>query len=107
MSKIIFMRHGGGLREGLLDAKVFDSEEEMKKYIVSYLGKYITEEDIVIEEESEFNSDDRIGWENERYVCVKKFGDKNYIEMYGCPQCIGYCATKFPWPPTLFGKEVK
>lgn len=36
--------------------------------------------------------DERTGWKDTRYVCVKRMGN----EVYAVPQCIGMCATKFP-----------
>lgn len=49
---------------------------------------------IVINDESTVN-DGRIGWEDSKYVCVKRMGDEDYIQKYGTPQCIGMCATKY------------
>ena len=54
----------------------------------------ITTDDIVINRESAVN-DDRIGWEDSMYVCVKRMGSEDYIKEYGVPQCIGICATKY------------
>ena len=51
-------------------------------------------DDIVINKESAVN-DDRIGWEDSMYVCVKRMGSEDYIKEYGVPQCIGICATKY------------
>ena len=30
----------------------------------------------------------RIGWKNVRHVCVKRFGDEDFMKEYGCPQCL-------------------
>ena len=30
------------------------------------------------------------------YVCIKRFGNEDYVEKYGAPQCIGMCATDYP-----------
>jgi len=39
--------------------------------------------------------DNRSGWKDTRYVCTKRFGDKDNIKLYGVPQCIGMCATDY------------
>jgi hypothetical protein len=28
---------------------------------------------------------------------VKRMGNKDYMKMYGAPQCIGMCATDYKW----------
>ncbi len=99
---IIFRPHrmGMDIGEAMADAKEFDSVEEMKKYIVkiheglSGSKELFTTDDIVIDENSAVN-DDRIGWEDSMYVCVKRMGDEDYMKKYGTPQCIGMCATKY------------
>ena len=75
--------------------------EKMKEYIVELWNrkwhgsqKLFTTDDIVINKESAVN-DDRIGWEDSMYVCVKRMGSEDYIKEYGVPQCIGICATKY------------
>ncbi len=96
---IIFRPHrlGMDLGDALAEAKEFSSVEEMKKYIVELWNdgwqgheKLFSEKDIVIDEESETN-DERIGWEDSKYVCVRRMGSKEYET----PQCIGMCATKY------------
>lgn len=98
---IIFRPHRGTLDESMAKAKEFDNVEEMKEYIVklwheSWHGseELFTVDDIVINEESAVN-DDRIGWEDSMYVCVKRMGETDYMKKYGIPQCIGMCATKY------------
>lgn len=88
------------LDEAMAEAKVFDTVEQMKDYIVklwhegwSGSEELFTVDDIVINEESAVN-DVRIGWENSMYVCVKRMGKTDYMKKYGTPQCIGMCATK-------------
>ena len=78
-----------------------DDVEKMKEYIVELWNrkwhgsqKLFTTDDIVINKESAVN-DDRIGWEDSMYVCVKRMGSEDYIKEYGVPQCIGICATKY------------
>jgi hypothetical protein len=53
-----------------------------------------TADDIVIDEELVVN-DKRCGWRDTMYVCVKRMGNKDYMKMYGAPQCIGMCATDY------------
>lgn len=98
---IIFRPHRGGLAESMAEAKEFNTVEEMKEHIVKLWHEgwggpkdLFTADDIVIDESSVVN-DNRIGWEDAMYVCVKKMGDEDYMKKYGTPQCIGMCATKY------------
>ena len=98
---IIFRPHRGSLAEAMAEAKEFASVEEMKEYIVKVWHDYwagskilFSVEDIVINDDSEVN-DERIGWEDSKYVCVKRMGNEDYVKKYGKPQCIGMCATKY------------
>ena len=92
--KIIFRPHGGGsVFDSLEKAKEFSNIQEMKEYIAMQRHNYLSVEDIVIQGEA--TEDSRIGWKDTRYVCTKRFGEEDYIEKYGCPQCIGYCATEY------------
>ena len=80
------------------EAKEFDTIEEMKKYIVSidienWGQPLFSVDDIVIDDK--ITNDERIGWKDTRYVCIKRMGNDNYIEKYGIPQCIGMYATDY------------
>jgi hypothetical protein len=78
------------------EAKEFKDANEMKRYIAEDWQKDWGEQatfsvdDITIDDRTV--NDERIGWEDTRYVCVKRMGDK----VYNIPQCIGMCATKYP-----------
>ena len=113
---IIYRPHKGSLADALEKAKEFETEEKMKYHIMreyrdyaqgllemenNYIdsdssknAKYIDNplfdlEDIVIDDETV--DDDRCGWHDTRYVCVKRMVN----EIYDCPQCIGMCATDY------------
>ncbi len=86
---IIYRPHRGSLIEFMSEAKEFKNEEQMKSYIVKHYIGYISTDDIVIDDE--IVNDDRNGWKDTRYVCIKRMGNEDYI----CPQCIGMCATDF------------
>lgn len=101
--RAIYRPHRGSLADAMRETRVFESVEEMKEYICatsSYralfadgfekLVRAFTPDDIVLGEET--LNDERTGWEDTRYVCVKRYFD----EMYDIPQCIGMCATVFP-----------
>lgn len=92
---IIYRPHRGSLIDSMQDAKEFNNEQEMKEYILKEWDNLFSIEDIVISNES--TNDERIGWKDSRYVCIKRLrlGKVNYIERYGCPQCIGMCATDY------------
>lgn len=98
---IIFRPNRRMLDEAMAEAKKFDTVEEMKEHIVKVWHEgwdgpeeLFTVDDIVIDEKSAVK-DDRIGWEDSMYVCVKQMGKTDYIKKYGIPQCIGMCATKY------------
>ena len=83
---IIFRPHRSSLDETMKEAKEFDDVEKMKEYIVELWNrkwhgsqKLFTTDDIVINKESAVN-DDRIGWEDSMYVCVKRMGSEDYIK---------------------------
>lgn len=103
---IIYRTQRGNLEESMKGAITFNSEKMMKEFIVNSHNEYmdtigcnaiethITVNDVVIDDK--VTNDDRIGWEDTRYVCLKKGYGKDYMKEYGCPQAIGYCATIFP-----------
>jgi hypothetical protein len=96
---IIYRPHSGGtVFEGLENAIEFENELEMKEYIVKEANSHwdfnvLNIEDIVTEYNA--GNDDRIGWKNVIYVCVKRYGDEDYIKKYNTPQCIGYCSNDY------------
>lgn len=100
---VIFRPHRGGLAESLADAQTFDDIDAMKDYIVRKFSKLIPLfdgeytllfgiEDLVLNEDKPGIPDERCGWDDTRYVCVKRMGN----EVYDYPQCIGMWATRFP-----------
>lgn len=98
---IIFRPHRGSLSEAMKEAKEFKNIDDMKEYIVKVWHEcwggekfLFSTQDIVINDESEVN-DERIGWEDSKYVCLKRMGNEDYIKKYGKAQCIGMCATKY------------
>lgn len=99
---IIYRSHKGSLEESLSFTKEFKTISEMKAYICKTYSKMyknmgypqpFSEDDIVIQ--SEEIHDDRCGWYDTRYVCLKRLGKEDYIKMYGSAQCIGMCATNY------------
>ena len=90
---IKYRPHRGTLDKSMKEYREFDTVDDMKEFIAddwnSKWGHLIDEEDIVIGES--LGSDERIGWKSTRYVCTKRMGDEDYIELYGVPQCIGMC----------------
>lgn len=89
---IIARLHRGGLVESMKTAKTFNDINEMKEWFAESHDNAFSPSDIVIDDDIVY--DDRIGW-NTRHVCTKKYGKENYIEKYGCPQCIGMCDLDF------------
>lgn len=85
---IIARLHRGGLAESMETATTFESLDDMKKWFCIKHENAFSVEDVVIEDEICF--DDRIGW-NTQNVCTKRYYNENFIEKYGCAQCIGMC----------------
>jgi len=77
----------------MIQSKVFNSELEMKEYIVELWDSLFTIDDIVLSDETFDES--RIGWKDTKYVCIKSLGDKDYIKLYNTPQCIGMCSNDY------------
>ena len=95
---IIYRPNRSTLYEAMQEATEFDNEESMKNYIVEEWKRIFDVplfdiSDIVISEEKV--NDKRNGWKDTRHVCVKRMGNEDYIEKYGCAQCIGMCATEY------------
>ena len=65
--KYIFRPHRGSLIDSLKEAIVFESLETLKEHVKKgYRCKNV--EDVVLES---CGDDDRIGWKNVSYVCIK------------------------------------
>lgn len=90
---IIYRPHMLFLSDSIKEAKVFKSKEEMFKHIVKTWGGFISMEDLSVSEP--LGDDERIGWRNYRHVLTRRCGNQNYMEMYGCPQCIGMCSEDY------------
>ena len=93
---IIYRPHRGGLAEAMAEAQTFEDTDAMKAHILQrwngMLGfNLFNADDIVLNEDQPGHPDDRIGWRDTRYVCVKRIGS----EVYDHPQCIGMWATDF------------
>ena len=92
---IIYRPHRGSLQDAMAEARVFANEGEMKHWIAEDSAKafgkpLFSVDDIVIDLDAIVDS--RNGWNDTRYVCIKRYGG----EVYPVPQCIGMCATDFP-----------
>ena len=83
--------HRGRLDDAMKLERSFDSLDSMYEFIVSEwngleLGELFTKDDLSISED--LGKDDRIDWQECRYVCTKRMRD----EIYEHPQCIGMCS---------------
>lgn len=80
---LIYRPHRGSLADAMAEAKIFNSFDEIKEYVThqwnSVWGWNILNP-----------NDDRISWKDVRYLCLKRLGNEDYMEEYGCPQCIGF-----------------
>ena len=86
---IVFMPHvfGESIDDRLDQIKEFETVEEMKEYLCNLPNRLIkiNVNEIVIDNRMT-HKDERLGWEDKRYVCLKKDGEERVI---------GYCATKY------------
>lgn len=90
---LIYRPHRGGLADAMVEARTFASFDEIREYVANEWNNtwgwnILNPNDIVLDNES--HDDDRIGWKDVRYLCAKRLGDEDYMEEYGCPQCIGF-----------------
>ena len=90
---IKYRPHRGSLAVSMQFAQEFQTIEEMKTYILfenTFSGiRMFDRDDIVIGDI--IGADERIGWNNVRYVMTKRYHNEDYIKKYGCPQVIGMC----------------
>lgn len=90
---IIYRPQRRSLEESMKEAHEFPTIEEMKQYIAKEHKGAFDEYDIVID--GDLARDERIGWNDCKYVCVKRYFDEDYMIKYGNAQCIGFCATDY------------
>lgn len=101
---VIFRHHRGGLAESMATCKEFKDFKEIQKYIVDYMKPYmnLNPSDVVASGEAHY--DERIGWQDSDYVCIKGYSqvsDKEGFERYFGGKyenhlCIGMFATIYP-----------
>jgi len=96
---VIYRPHRELLEDAMKEVKEFNTFDDMKEHVVKTCGmlngaSLFTVDDVVINEEY-VNKDDRIGWQDSMYVCIKRLGNDDYMKIYGKPQCIGMCATVY------------
>lgn len=93
--RILYRDHRGSIAEAMETIREYCSIEEMKISItanynklhreVGFIGDAFSAEDISVGDN--LGSDDRIGWTNTHYVCIRRLGD----EVFEVPQVIGFC----------------
>ena len=74
---LIYRPHRSSLAEAMKEAKTFNSFEDIKNYVANEWNnlwgyQILNPDNIVLDEES--HDDDRIGWKDVHYLCVKKIG---------------------------------
>ena len=90
----IFREHRGSLDDAMMTVKEFSNLDDLLEHIVKVNTIFngvpaFSREDISFG--NDVINDTRIGWEDTRRVCVKRY----YNEVYPIPQCIGWVATKY------------
>ena len=87
---ILYRPHRGSLADAMAEMQTFESVQEMFEYIIE-TGKRIWGiapydiEDLSLSEI--IGDEERIGWENVKYVLTRRYGR----QVYDYPQCIGMC----------------
>lgn len=80
----------GSLSESVKNQREFNNLDEMCDHVLSIWNKsdmrLIGKDDMEISKD--FGPDERVGWKETRYICIKRMGDQKYDP----PQCIGYCS---------------
>lgn len=100
---IIYRPHRGSLSEAMKDAMEFDTFQDLQKYIVKDMKRFIKLNECEIVSGGRPVNDDRIGWRDSDYLCIDEYGkvrDKEGYELlfggrYEYPQCIGMFATDY------------
>nr|DAL30169.1 MAG TPA_asm: hypothetical protein [Caudoviricetes sp.] len=93
--RILYRDHRGSIAEAMETIREYRTVDEMKAGIaadcnklhreVGFIGEAFSAEDISIGDN--IGADDRIGWTNTHYVCIRRLGD----EDFEVPQAIGFC----------------
>lgn len=98
--KILYRDHRGTLAEGMATIREYRTVDEMKAGIAEtynslrreagFSGDAFSAEDISVGDD--LGADDRIGWTNTHYVCVRRLGDDDFMTRICAPQVIGFCS---------------
>jgi len=103
---VVFRNHLPGYYVGFTaDVKEFPDESAMKQHVygvchADHQGEELfCLDDIIVEGEP--MQYEKLGWDDCRNVCLKRYGDENYIEKLGTAQVIGFCATSYRTPQPI------
>lgn len=98
--KILYRDHRGGLAEAMETVREYRTVDEMKAGIAEaynrlrresgFSGDAFSPEDISVGDD--LGADDRIGWANTHYVCIRRLGNDDFVARIGFPQAIGFCS---------------
>ena len=98
--KILYRDHRGALDEAMKTMREYRTVDELKAGLAAaynklhhdlgYRGDAFSVEDVSISDD--LGPDDRIGWPNTHYVCIRRMGDDDCVARFGSPQAIGFCA---------------
>lgn len=98
--KILYRDHRGTLDEAMKTMREYRTVDELKAGLsaaynklhhdLGYRGDAFSAEDVSISDD--LGPDDRIGWPNTHYVCIRRMGDDDFVARFGSPQAIGFCA---------------
>lgn len=87
-----FRPQRGSLYEAMSEVKVFQTLDELKAHVANLFNEIIpgaaVPRDVSIGKES--INDMRIDWKNTHMVLINKLNNVDYIQKYGCGQCVGF-----------------
>lgn len=98
--KILYRDHRGSIAEAMETIREYRTVDEMKAGIAEtynrlrreagFSGDALSAEDISVGDD--LGADDRIGWANTHYVCIRRLGDDDFVARIGVSQAIGFCS---------------
>lgn len=98
--KILYRDHRSSLAEAMATVREYCTVDEMKAGIAEtynrlrreagFSGDAFSAEDISVGDD--LGEDNRIGWANTHYVCIRWLGDDDFVARIGVPQAIGFCS---------------
>ena len=98
--KILYRDHRGTLAEAMETIREYRTVDEMKAGIAEaynrirreagFSGDAFSADDISVGDD--LGADNRIGWTNTHYVCIRRLDNDDFMTRLCAPQVIGFCS---------------